>query len=487
MRNELLRRLTRAACRPVGALLGLALLAGCVTPQERVAPAAAPLPATALEAAVTLSGFADGAWPDTRWWQTFGDAQLNELIEAALAGHPSLRVARARLAQAQAQVDAALANATPGAGGSLDLTRQRYSASGTVPPPVAGSTRTNARLALDFSYELDFAGRHDAAIAATRATESAVAADAQAARLTLASALARAYFQLQHLFARASITAHELAQVDRRTALTRQRVEAGLDNETALERLRAVAPDLRAELAQLDGAIAVARHQLAALAASGPDRGLALQPAALPEDTQTALPADLPLNLLGRRPDLAAARWRAESAARDIDVARMRFLPNVNLLAFAGIAALGVNRLFDGGAAIAGAGPAVRLPLFSAGGLQAGLRGREADYDLAVERYNELVIEAVRDVADQAKTLRAQQAEGVERAQAQAALERAHWLALERQRAGIATALDVLEAEAALFALRRASADLQARGLQSRVALYRALGGGYEDGRARAE
>jgi NodT family efflux transporter outer membrane factor (OMF) lipoprotein len=459
-----------------------ALLGGCVTPQERATPAAKAIAPASLAAAKTVAGPPAGEWPGERWWAVFSDPQLDALIDEALAGNPALRVAQARISQARAQVDAVLASSTPGFMGGLDIMHQRYSESGTVPPPIAGTTRTSSRLAMDFSFELDYAGRYDAALAAARASESAASADAYAARLTLSSALARAYFQLQSLFALRAISGSEIAQAERRIELTRQRFAAGLDTEVALSRAETVPLEIRAGIAQLDAAIGLARNQLAALAGQGPDRGLAIEPASTPRTASAAVPANLPLDLLGRRPDLAAARWRAESTAREIEVARLRFLPNVNLVAFAGLASLGLDRLLSAGGLIAGIGPAVRLPLFSAGGLQAALNGREADYDFAVERYNELLIDAVREVADQVQARRALEAERRERARVLAATHRTLRLAQDRYRAGIANYLEVLDAESPLFGLQRGEADLRARALQAEVSLYRALGGGYADG-----
>ncbi len=465
--------------------LACVLLAGCVTPQGRQSTAALPVEPLSLEMTQTLGGSAAGEWPGTSWWTAFGDAQLDQLVGEALSGSPALRVAQARIAQARALVDAALAASSPGIIGGLDITRQRYSISGTVPPPVAGTVRTTSRLAMDFSYELDYAGRYDSVIAAARASVSAASADAHAARLTLSSAMARAYFQLQGLFALREITQRELAQAARRIALTKQRFAAGLDTEAVVSRAESAPPELRAGIAQLDAAVALARNQLAALAGQGPDRGLRIVAAASVRPTQSAshaLPEALPLDLLGRRPDLAAARWRAESAGREIDVARLRFLPNVNLLAFAGVASLGLDRLLAAGSLIAGVGPAVRLPLFSAGNLQAALDGREADYDVAVERYNELVIDAVREVADQVQARRALESERRERSGVQAANDRTLRIAQDRYRAGLANYLEVLEAEAPLYGLQRADADLRLRAMQAEVSLYRALGGGFEDG-----
>lgn len=468
-----------------GLLLACAILAGCVSPRERVTPAGQSIDPGALAASRTLGATTAGEWPGGQWWTVFGDAQLDSLVGESLAGSPALRVAQARIAQARALVDAALASASPGVIGGFDLTRQRFSLSGTVPPPVAGTTRTTDRLAVDFAYEIDYAGRYDAAIAAARASVSAADADAYAARLSLASAVARAYFQLQSLFALRAISERELAQTAKRIALTRQRLAAGLDTEAAVTRAEAAPPELRAGIAQLDAAIALARNQLAALAGQGPDRGLLIGPAAAPavaNATTHALPDNLPLDLLGRRPDLAAARWRAQAATREIEVARLRFLPNVNLVAFAGAASLGLDRLLAAGSLIAGVGPAVRLPLFSAGNLQAALSGREADYDLAVARYNELLIDAVREVADQVQARRALEAERRERAGVLEATDRNRRLAEDRYRAGIANYLEVLDAEAPLYGLQRADADLRARALQAEVSLYRALGGGYMEG-----
>jgi len=130
---------------------------------------------------------------------------------------------------------------------------------------------------------------------------------------------------------------------------------------------------------------------------------------------------------------------------------------------------------------IVGAGPAVRLPLFSAGGLQASLRGREAEYDLAVEQYNALLVDAVREVADQVQARRAIENEGRELEVALTAVQRAYDLALARYRAGLSDLLSVLDAEGALFTEQRAAADLRARALQTDVGLYRALGGGYQE------
>src|SRR5512146_1239189 len=389
-------------------LLALAL-AACASPGERVVPRAQETTPGALAASRSLAGAPAGEWPAERWWTAFADPQLDSLIDEALGAGPTLAIAAARIRRAQALVEAAVARGGYDLTGALDVTRQRFTATGIYPPPIAGSTRTTAQLTVNFSYELDYAHRNDAAIAAAHAEAFAAGADAYAARLALASGLARAYFQLQGLFALREVDRSELAQREQLVGLTRRRVDAGLDTEAQLARAEAAPPALRAQIAQLEGAIALARNQIAALAGKGPDRGLALEPATA-RDAGPGLPQALALDLLGRRPDLAAARWRAEAASRGVEVARAQFMPNVNLVAFAGLSSLGLDRLLEARSTIVGAGPAVRLPLFSAAGLRASLRGREAEYDLAVEQYNALLVDAVREVADQVQApLRAQE------------------------------------------------------------------------------
>jgi NodT family efflux transporter outer membrane factor (OMF) lipoprotein len=466
-------------------ILALAL-AACASPGERVVPPAQETAPRALAASRSLAGAPAGEWPAEHWWSAFGDPQLEALIDEALGASPTLAIASARIRRAQALVDAAVAKGGYDLTGALDVTRQRFTETGIYPPPLAGSTQTTAQLTVNFSYEIDYAHRNDAAIAAAHAEAFAAGADAYAARLALASGVARAYFQLQGLFALRDVDRSELAQREQLVELTRRRVAAGLDNEAQLARAEAAPPALRAQIAKLEGAIALARNQIAALAGKGPDRGLALEPAAA-RDAGPGVPQALPLDLLGRRPDLAAARWRAEAASRSVEVAKDQFMPNVNLVAFAGLSSLGLDKLLEARSTIVGAGPAVRLPLFSAAGLRASLRGREAEYDLAVEQYNALLVDAVREVADQVQARRAIENEGRELKVALAAVQRAYDLALARYKAGLSNLLSVLDAEGALFTERRAAADLRTRALQADVALYRALGGGYRQRTANSD
>jgi NodT family efflux transporter outer membrane factor (OMF) lipoprotein len=187
----------------------------------------------------------------------------------------------------------------------------------------------------------------------------------------------------------------------------------------------------------------------------------------------------IPADLLGRRADIAAARWRVEASSSDVANAKTQFYPNINLVAFAGFSSIGLGNLLNSGSQQWGVGPAVRLPIFEAGRLRANLRGKTADLDAAVESYNAAVIDAVRDVADQVASSQAIVRQQLEQRAAQDAAESAYDIAVQRYKAGLGNYLNVLTAETSVLAQRRLAVDLAGRALDTQVALIRALGGGY--------
>jgi NodT family efflux transporter outer membrane factor (OMF) lipoprotein len=194
-----------------------------------------------------------------------------------------------------------------------------------------------------------------------------------------------------------------------------------------------------------------------------------------------ALPANLPADLLARRPDLAAQRWRLEAAASQIGAAKADFFPNVNLTAFAGFGATSLHGLdlLGAGSGIAGVGPALHLPIFDAGRLRANLRGRYGEYDAATEQYNQTLVDALRQVADQVASVRAAHQQLADQEDALSAAEDAYRLTLDRYRAGLTSYLDVLVNEERLLAERLNRVRLRGRSLALAVGTIRALGGGY--------
>jgi NodT family efflux transporter outer membrane factor (OMF) lipoprotein len=449
------------------------LLAGCASTGG--------IEATARPLAAADAGLAPGdpmpaIAPD--WWQAFGDADLDRVMQRALAGSPGLRLAQSRLARAQAGVDAADAAGRVQVNGSLEATRQRFTANGLYPPPLAGSMQSTGTLQAGASWELDFFGRHQAELQSALGLQRAAQAEAQAARVLLASNVARQYVQLARLVEQRDIAARALAQRDEILGLIRQRVRAGLDTRLELRQGEGALPETRQQIEALDEQITLARHALAALSAQPPEALAGLRPR-LNTLQAVPLPAALPADLLARRADIGAASARIDAATHDVAGAKAQFYPNINLTAFAGLSSIGLDRLFKAGSEQYGVGPALHLPVFDAGRLRANLRGRTADLDAAVESYNSAVIDAVHDAADQIGSLQSVARQQAEQAQAQAAAEQAYDVAVQRYKAGLATYLSVLNAEGSVLAQRRLGADLAARALDTQVALIRALGGGY--------
>jgi NodT family efflux transporter outer membrane factor (OMF) lipoprotein len=257
------------------------------------------------------------------------------------------------------------------------------------------------------------------------------------------------------------------------------RCAQGLETQAALERAHAGRAAAEAHLAAVDEAIGLTRNSLAALLGQGPDRGLAIARPTPGAIRAFGLPANLEADLIGRRPDVVAARLTAEAAAKRIKAAKADFYPNINLAGFIGVQSLGLDMLAKSGSSMGSIGPAVTLPIFDSGRLQGNYRGARAQYDEAVASYDQTLTKALQEVADSAVSARALYVRLGKSQEALAASQAAYELARQRYANGLGTYLDVLTAEDALIANRRTVADLQTRAFTLDVALVRALGGGF--------
>jgi NodT family efflux transporter outer membrane factor (OMF) lipoprotein len=419
------------------------------------------------------------SWPTDQWWRAYGDPQLDALVDEALAGSPSLAIAQARLRAAQAQTVSARGALAPRTAVDAQVTRQRYPQNDLYPPPLGGSWSTEGRAALDFSWELDFWGRNRALLAAARSGAQAAEADRQAARLAIAVAVVQAYVQFDLNYALLDVTHDNLQQQQSILDLTQQRVTAGLENTARVKQSEGSVALTRAGLAYVEASIELARNQLADLVAAGPDRGQSLQRPQLHAPADMVLPATLPADLLGRRPDVAAARAQVEAAAQGIKAAEADFYPNVNLTAFAGFQAIGLSQVFEASDHVAGVGPALSLPVFNRGALRGQLYGRQAQFDSSVGQYNQTLLDAVRQVADVVANWRGLERETLQEQTALDAAQRSYDLTSERYRAGLDNYLSVLSSENQVLTAQTLRAELQARRLTFSVDLVQALGGGY--------
>jgi NodT family efflux transporter outer membrane factor (OMF) lipoprotein len=463
-------------------LLLTALAAGCASTNGLSTQASLTEP-NALAASKSLQGAAQSpaAWPRADWWKRFNDPQLDQLIDEALAASPTLRVAAARVRTALAFTQSAQSALYPRVDGNAGITRERFPQNGLIPPPFNGTWQTQAQLQATLSYELDFWGKNRAAYASALGQAKAAEVDAFAARLALSASIAQAYVQLQHAYLQLDVAERSLAERAHIHKLTLERFAAGIDSRLAVKQAEAALPATREQIAQLQETIGLTRDQLAALLGAGPDRGLAIARPAPGALAAVEIPSNLPAELIGRRPDIVAQRWRVEAARQDIQVAKAQFYPNVNLSAFVGLQSLGLSNFFQGSARTLGAGPAVTLPIFDAGRLRGNLAGTDAEYDAAVELYNQALADALRDVVDQLISFRSIEEQRAQHTLADATVREAYDLALARFREGVGNYLEVLTAESQLLAQQSLDADLRARELNLSINLARALGGGFEN------
>ncbi len=469
------------ACRSprAAAPFALLLLSACAAvPHLAPAPQIAPPQAYAAERSFAADPSAT-AWPDTAWWHAYGDPQLDALIAEGLHGSPDIAAAAARVRQANAYAQQAQAARLPtlDVSGSAAEAKQSYN-NGIPAAFVPKGWNESGRIEADLGFDLDLWGRNKAAYAAARSDAAASGLDYAQAGLTLSTNIADAYADLARLFAERAVQAAALDIREQTRQLTADRVASGLDTQAELKQAQSAVPAARADLAATDEQIALTRNRLAALLGKGPDRGLTITAPTVTINPRP-LPANVTTDLIGRRPDIVAARTRVEAEASRIKVARADFYPAVKLSAVFGFQSLGFGNLLNSGSSFGNAGPALSLPIFRGGELQERYRSARASYDEAVASYDSTVTSAYRAVADAVVSQRALNVQLTDRRQALSDARAAYDIARQRYQGGLSRFVDVLTAQDRVLQAQRSVADLEARAFSIDISLVRALGGGF--------
>ena len=228
-------------------------------------------------------------------------------------------------------------------------------------------------------------------------------AEARQAQLELVNNVVRSYIQLSLHFAQRDIVAATLKQQQQILELAQRRLDGGIGTHFEVSQAEAPLPETHRQLDALDEEIALTRNQLAALAGKGPGEGAQLQRPSLSLGAALKLPSALPAELLGQRPDVVASRWQVAAQARGIDVAHAGFYPNVDLVGSIGFMATGGGALefLTGKKLNYNVGPAISLPIFDGGRLRSELGEASAGYDMAVARYNQTLVDALKSISDQ--------------------------------------------------------------------------------------
>jgi len=485
-------RRTRAlppALRPLGPLL---LLAGVAASGalSACAPNLGPIPK--LSSPQTYAGAKSfdapaAAWPSEDWWTAYDDPQLNALIAEALKDAPDLRIAEARVREAQGVAEQNGAYRLPQASAKGSADEARIAQSIGLPPSVSGflpgGFHILGQASVNLTYELDFFGRNRARFAAATSAAEAARADQAAARLELSIDVADAYADFARLTADRDVAAQSVRVRQDTSNLVGNRLRNGLETRGEFKQQDATVSAAQAQVESLDLQVLQARHQIAALLGEGPDRGLRLQK---PDRSAGllhpyGLPPTLSFNLIGRRPDIVAARLRAEAARQRIKAARADFYPNFNLAASALAISLNDQNIFSHNINLTQFGPAVSLPIFTGGQLEGAYRGSRAEYDEAVATYDKTLANALRDVANAVAAVRSIQVQLSDAKASLAADEDAYNIAKLRYQGGLSPFINVLTAENAVLQQRQIVTDLDAQSLTYDLAMVHALGGGFKE------
>jgi NodT family efflux transporter outer membrane factor (OMF) lipoprotein len=439
--------------------------------------------------------------PRGKWWELFGDPQLNALEEQVAAGNQSLAQSEAQFRAARAAAMVARGGLFPTVTAGASATRSHGTSSrgvgalvtpgtgsggtggtggtGSTAVTTSGSTTSLYQVPVDVSYEVDLWGRVRRLIEAGVANAQASAGDLEAVRLTLQAELAVDYFELRGFDAQTQLLDTTVAGYQKALELInnryRQGVASGVDvaqAQTQLETARAQSIDLGVQRTALEHAIAVLIGK--------PPSELDIPPAAVGV-APAAVPVALPAELLERRPDVAAAERRAAAANAQVGVQRAAYYPTLSLTGAAGFSSSRVSNLFSWPSRFWSLGASAAELVFNGGARRAANEQAEANYDAAVAVYRQTVLTAFQNVEDNLSALRVLADEAAQQAIAVTAAERSLTLSNNRYRGGITTYLEVITAQAAALVNERTAVDILTRRMTASVNLVKAVGGGWRE------
>ena len=463
----------------------LITIAGCAS-TGGIAPQASAVAPASLDAGNAIrAANADAQWPAADWWRAYHDPQLNQWIANAQAGSPSLAVAQARVREAASMAGVARAALAPQVNGSLSIQRQKWADNVFYGPgPLAGEQSWNNTGTLALAYHLDLWGKDRNAAERALDLAHASAADARAAQLELQANVVRTYIEMSMNYALLDIAKATVQQQQQIVDLANRRLKGGIGTQLEVSQAETPMPEYERRIDELEEQIALGRNQLAALAGKGPGAGDAItRPTLALAAAPAGLPAVLPADLIGHRPDVVAARWTVAAQARGIDVAKADFYPDIDLLAsIGGYAAMGpLFQFLKNPSHSWSAGPALSLPIFDGGRLRSQLGAASAGYDEAVERYNQSIVSALKDISDQVIRMRSLATQADDADRSVAAARKNYDLSREGYRRGLTDYLNVLVAQSQLLHAQEGVARIEAERLGAQASLMTALGGGLDE------
>lgn len=486
---------TRSLARPLS-LLTLALwLAGCAVGPDYQAPKPQLPGGYHLMDAQQASKTAPGA-VNTRWWQTFNDPQLNSLIDRAVEGNLTLQQAVLRIAGARQELAQARGGLFPSLNGSAKVTRQQLGLEGLLKANGATDqldSETASQLSsleqpvtlyqgsFDASWELDLWGKVRRQVELADAQTQAAIEQRNDALVSLEAEVARAYLQLRGAQATVATLEQQIAVAQQSWELTQSQQRNGLAPLTDVENARAQLSSLQAQLPQYQSQARQAMNGLAVLLGKTPgalDNEL-FAPKAMPALPQI-VPVGIPATLARRRPDIRQAEATLHAQTANIGVSVAQLFPSLSLTGQLGVRNTDVSYLDNWSSHFYSVGPSLSIPIFQGGRLVSSVKLARAQQASAALDYRQTVLTALQDVENALVSYRADQARVTALDETTGSLQRAFDLASDSYRQGISTFIDVLDAQRQLAQAQELATQARMQSALDLVALYKALGGGWE-------
>ena len=468
----------RVGPRGLGALV--LLLAGCTVGPNYTRPGAAVPDAYRGTTAGDATTGGATALGEQKWWEVFQDEQLRQLIATALQQNWDVRVAAARVLQAQAQLGVTRADQFPSLTGGAQVQRQRVAQAPVAPGVSFPSFETNLfETSLSLAWELDFWGRFRRATEAARASLLASEWGRQAVLTTLVADVAGAYFQLRELDLELEISERTLRSRRESLDLVKSQEEHGaasmLDvrqSEELVFTAAAAIPDLERRIEQQENFVNILLGQNPSPVPRG--RPVTAQP------HPPVVPAGLPASLLERRPDIRQAEQRLVAANARIGVAKAAYFPQITLTGVGGFQSSELGSLFSGPAGMWTVAAGLTEPVFDAGRIRSTVRLAEAQQQEALLVYQQTIQQAFREVADELVAYRKTREFRLQQELLTQSAQDAARLSESRYQGGATTYLEVLDSNTRYFSAELSLAQAQLGELEALVQLYRALGGGWQ-------
>jgi NodT family efflux transporter outer membrane factor (OMF) lipoprotein len=411
------------------------------------------------------------------WWARFHDTQLNQLITVALADSPNMEMAKNRITRARYLADNAGSALWPTIDASGYVQREKFAEFGLIPPPFNGHTFNIGEVGLNFNYEFDFWGKNRQLLATRISEQRAAQADLAQARLIISTAVANIYFQLLGNIEQLKIAKSILQQNREMATILKDRNKHQIESYIPIKESVANVQNAKLSVEQYQQAEKLSRHQLAVLLGKNPLETNIKMPVFSYHAYLIKLPSSLPAHLLAQRPDILAAKERAEAAAHQVNIAKALFFPDINLNGLLSYQSVGFGHLFNVSSQNNAITGAIDLPIFDAGARRSNLGVRYSEYDLAVNEYNQTILVALREVADQLSIIQTLKLQLSTQHEAVGAIQYNYKLFNLRYNHGIIDYTSVLEIKEKLLQQQATQINFQIRHLQAVVGMLKALGG----------